>query len=1057
MIFQQVFFQVRYQGIFKKVLVFLLCFYVWCIGGYYLNGQTVSTRVGRVQYIHASADPALNKVNVWVSRGTAFSSLLKETRFGSATTFQAGIGTVMPTVDNAGGLVHSLYYTYGTDSSLHAAPTVIPFALASRNDNILISMGILQSRIFNFLSSPSQRSTVARLVQIVDTTTPPDSSLRLIIVHASTDAPRMEFVLRQTGQILARLDFTQSSIATVPLGNYTVDVRYSTNQSVVASFGADFQTLNMGGQRVICVLSGFLTPEKNLDGRPLALIAAPANPVSLDSVTTVSSLLLPEVEKPFVSAFPRTRVQVIDVTGDVGRTPLATFIQARIPLSTIATTAQIGQPLEFRQATRTISTTPVVIVLSQSRPPVVTQAILDLDNVVGSQVSATAIRFRPQPGRPTRPIVVNAQTILQRGWNKIVASGVLDSNDFAKNPDGIQITQRLTNFVDPVDSVAPDSVRVLLFQGVTDARRMRVDVRNGDSLGVFRYGEGRYITLPAQPYTLDLTSYDNDEVVGAFTAPLHEFAGQRISILSSGFMNPARNSNGQPIGLILVPEMPSTTNQVRLLAAAPALSGVAETTLQVINASADPAFTNVGVAVRFPIDAQTGVFLPVAPLLRFPSADTALTGLGTYVPLLKDISGVPLTLYATRPRATNFNTALYQQTGFNVIRGANIVLLSGLLNPLDFVPNPESRLTKVRYYQFVDTRRDIAADSVRLLLFHSSTDAPRVDIIAHNGSNSQRLASLSMGEGTFVNVPLGNYRLDIVSSERGTRIASFYAPLQTFGVGGQRMTIAATGFVNQALTQWLPPLGLYAVSNSSSRPVATTNIISTATTVAPPFTNVITATGSTISTSSFVITTSANGETVSTVTISKTIFTPNPLSAGVRPGTFFPTSQLTLASTTLTVTTTINTSLTSVVVETTTELYDGTILSSTVSTTHIYATSSSLTLSRMLEQIPLSNAESSSVFSAQQQEAVGLGAVQISPNPASSQSMLSYTLNTPARVEVRLYDALGQLVRVVETGMQKEIGTYTLSIQTEQLQSGMYEAKVIANTEVKAVKIMVVK
>ena len=111
----------------------------------------------------------------------------------------------------------------------------------------------------------------------------------------------------------------------------------------------------------------------------------------------------------------------------------------------------------------------------------------------------------------------------------------------------------------------------------------------------------------------------------------------------------------------------------------------------------------------------------------------------------------------------------------------------------------------------------------------------------------------------------------------------------------------------------------------------------------------------------------------------------------------------------------------------------------------------------MLEQIPLSNAESSSVFSAQQQEAVGLGAVQISPNPASSQSMLSYTLNTPARVEVRLYDALGQLVRVVETGMQKEIGTYTLSIQTEQLQSGMYEAKVIANTEVKAVKIMVVK
>lgn len=1051
MSFQQFFFQSRYKGISGCAFVLALLF-AWTGSRESLNAQT-TTRTGRVQYIHASADPALSKVNAWVSRGTMFSPLLKQARFGSATDFQTSIGTVIPAVDNAGGLVHSLYYTYGSDSTLNVASAVIPFALASRNDNILISMGILQSRIFNFSPSPSQRSTVARLVQIVDTTSPPDSSLRLIFVHGSTDAPRMEFVLRQTGQILARLDFTQSSIATVPLGNYTVDVRYSTNQSVVASFGADFQTLNMGGQRITCVLSGFLVPERNLDGRPLALIAVPANPVLVDSVTTAASLLLPEVEKPFVSKFPRTRVQVIDITGDVGRLPLSTFLQARIPLSTIATAAQLGPPLQFRQASQTISTTPVLVVLSQSRPPVVTQAILDLDNVVGSQISAVSIRFRPQPGRPQPTISITAQTILERGWNKIIASGVLDSNDFTKNPDGVRITQRLTNFLDPVDSVASDSVRVLLFQGVTDARRMRFDIRNGDSLGVFRYGEGRYVTLPAQPFTFDLTSYDNDEVVGAFSVPLHEYAGERVSIVSSGFINPARNSNGQPLGLILVPEMPSTTNRVQLLPAAPALAGVAETTLQAINASADPAFTNVGVAVRFPIDAQTGVFLPVSPSLRFPSSDTALTGLGIYVPLLKDIAGVPLTLYATRPRATNINNALYQQTGFNVIRGANIVLLSGLLNPLDFAPNPESRVTKVRYHQFVDSRRDVAADSVRLLLFHSSTDAPRVDIIARNGSASQRLATLSLGEGTFVNVPLGDYQLDIVSSERGTRIASFNAPLQTFGVGGQRLTIAATGFVNQAISQWLPPLGLYAVSNNSIRPVATTNVVSNSTTVAPPFTNAITATGTTISTSSFVITTSANGETVSTVTISKTIFTPNPQSAGVRPGTFFPTSQLTLATTTLTVTTTVNASLMSVVIETNIALYDGTILASTVSTTQIYATSSSLTLSRMLEQIPLGNAGNS--FSAQQNETINLSAVQASPNPASSQSMLNYTLTTPAIVEVRLYDALGQLVRVIETGVQKDAGTYALSIQTEQLQSGIYEARVTANTETKAIKIMV--
>ncbi|MCU0426456.1 MAG: T9SS type A sorting domain-containing protein [Candidatus Kapabacteria bacterium] len=1014
---------------------------------------TSTVRTGRVQYIHASADPALSRVNVFISRGNAFSPLLRESRFGSATPLQSGIGTVMPLVDNVGGVTHSLYYTYGTDSTLTSSSAIIPFALASRNDNILISMGILQSRIFNFSPSPSQRSTVVRLLQIVDTTAPPDSSMRLIFVHGSTDAPRMEFVLRQTGQILTRLDFTQSSIATVPLGNYTIDVRTSTNQSVVASFGANFQDWNLRGQRITCVLSGFFNPRNNLDGRPLTIIAAPSSPVMLDSVSTAASFLLPEVEKPFVATFPRTRVQVIDVTGDIARLPLTTFISARLGNSTTTTTAPIGQPLQFRQATQTISTTPVFIVVSQ-RPLVVTQAILDLDNVVGSQVSSVSIRnVRPMPGRPpVRPTVITSITTLQRGWNKIIASGVVDTNDFAKNPEGLNIAQRLNNFIDPVDSVAPDSVRVLLFQGVTDAKRMRIDLRSGDSLGIFRYGQGRFITLPAQPLIFDLTSFDNDDVIGSFSAPLNQFGGERISIVSSGFVEPSRNSSGQPIGLILVPEMPSTTNQVRLLPAAPPLAGVAETTLQAINVSADPAFTNVGVAMRFPLDAQTGVFLPVARSLRFPSADTALTGLGVFVPLLKDIAGVPLTLYATRSRATtiNNNNLYYTQEGFNVIRGANVLLLSGLLNPLDFAPNPESRLTKVRYQHFVDSRRIIPPDTVRLLLYHGSTDAPRVDIIPRGGT--QKLATLSMGEGAWVDVPVGDYTLDVIATERRTVLGTFSAPLQRWAVGGQRMTIAATGFVNQQVSQWLPPLGLYAVSNTSSRVVATTNIISAATRVAPPFTNAISATGTTISTSSFVITTSGNGETVSTVTVMQNIFVPNPPSAGVRPGTFFPTSQLTLSTTTLTITTTVNASFTSVVIETNLQLYDGTIESSTVSTTQIFATTSTLNVSQMLERLPqpqatagVSGGETSSVITS----------LSVSPNPAGAQTQVTYSLSEPSSVQVKLYDALGQEVRTLEGETYKQAGQYSLEAQVQSLQQGMYELRIQTPVATKAVKFLI--
>ncbi|MCS6808594.1 MAG: T9SS type A sorting domain-containing protein [Bacteroidota bacterium] len=1034
----------------------ILC---WIVSSAHVQAQSLlSAREGRVQYIHAAADPALSRVNVWIARNGQYAPLLLNARFGSATDFQKSIGSLIPSIEQVSSLVHTVYYTYGTDSTLSSAPAMLPLAMVGGFDNIVISLGILQSRIFNFSFSPSQRSTVTRLINIIDATVPADSSLRVWCVHGSTDAPRMEMVLRQTGQVLARLEYTQTSVATVPLGDYTIDVRYATNQTVVASFGADFRSLSMAGQRITLVLSGFLEPQKNLDGIPLALIAATMNPIMVDSTRMASSVLLPSVPKPVVTHEPQTTVQVIDVTGDVQRSPLRAFIQARIPNSTTTTTAPIGQALQFRQATQTLSTTPVVIVVSQ-RPLVVTQAILSLDNVVGSFISAAAIRVQPpQPGRPPQQpaITVTATAQLQRGWNKIIASGVLDTNSFAKNPDGLQILQKFTNFVDRMDSVPSDSVRVLLFQGVTDARRMRFDIRNGDSLAVLRYGEGTFLTLPAQNCIVDLTSYDNDEVIGSFVVPLDRYAGERVSILTSGFLEPTRNSNGQPFGVILVPEMPSTTNSVRLLEAAPALTGVAETTLQVVNASADPAFTTIGTAIQFPITGQaTGIFLPVVRSLRFSSADTALTSIGTFIPLLKNIVGVPLTFYVTRPNTVNASTVLYEQSGFSVVRGANVVLVSGLLHPLDFLPNPEGRLTKVRCRHFVDNQRTIAQDSVRLLLFHSSTDAPTVDIVAR-GQTRQKLATLGIGEGVWVNIPLNDYVLELVATGKGNNIASFDAPLRRFGMGGQRMTLAITGFINQPPNQWLPELGVYAVSNGAIRPIATTNVVSTRAFIEPPFTNAITATGVTISTSSFVITTSANGQTVSTVTVSKTIFVPNPLPAGTPSWQFFPTSQLTLATTTLTVTTTVNASMMSVVVERHTVLYDGTVDASTTSTTHIYATTSTLRLSRMLDRL-YSTSTVAERWNDGVTDDIKVHSLTIAPNPAHDRATVSYTLSDDGMVRVEVYNTLGQRVLQVQEETFQHAGTHAVTIPTAQLQSGMYDVRVLTKSGIFTSRLIVLQ
>jgi hypothetical protein len=79
------------------------------------------------------------------------------------------------------------------------------------------------------------------------------------------------------------------------------------------------------------------------------------------------------------------------------------------------------------------------------------------------------------------------------------------------------------------------------------------------------------------------------------------------------------------------------------------------------------------------------------------------------------------------------------------------------------------------------------------------------------------------------------------------------------------------------------------------------------------------------------------------------------------------------------------------------------------------------------------------------------------PNPALNQASLSYTLQENETVNVNLYDALGQLVMKLETASTKAAGTYSLDFGTQNLQFGMYEARISTQSGVKAVKVMITR
>jgi hypothetical protein len=1034
---------------------------IFCIGILFANSvaavfaQAPTPLPVRLQFIHAAADPALNSVNIWGGRGSVFTPMLPNATFGSASSLLTSLGTVVPSLDSGVGTGLTANYTYTSSTGAFPAVASLPFALG-RCDNIVVALGILRPRLF--ATNPNQRGTALELVQLFDTTrSTADTAVRLMLVHGVSDAPRMDVVVRETGAVLATLEYTQNAVARLPVGDYTIDIRYSTSQSVVASFAAPLQTLNMGGQRITCVVSGFLNIFKNQDGPALSVIAVPTRPIAVDSVTTAPSIFLPQVALPSFTKFPRTRIQIIDNAADVSRAPLTTFLTARFANSTNALTVPIGQQLRFRQATQTISTTPVIAIVSQ-RPLVVTIAIIELDNVVGSQLS-TFVQRLPGPGRPApiRNIVPTAT--LERGWNKVIATGVIDTVNYAKNPDGVSLGTRFTGFVDRADSVASDSVRLLLFQGVSDAKRMDIEVRGGAALASLKYTEGKFITLPAQQFTLDFTTFGTDDVVGSFTVPLEDYAGQRISVMTSGFVEPSKNSSGQPFSLMLVPESPSTTNRITLLNAAPSPTGIAETSLQTINASADHGLENIGFSVTYLTTTTGGVFLPVKPALTFRTADTAVAGLGTFAPFLKDIAGAAMVAHITRPRANSANAALYRQTGFSVIRGTNVVLASGFLRPTLYAPNPDSIWTGAYLYQFVDRVRTTSPDSVRLLAFHSVTDAPRVSIVARGNAAaaSVTLATLSYGQGAWLTVPLADYTLDLVAVRSGEVVGSYRAPLASRGMGGRRMTLTATGVMNPARNQWAQPLGIYAAANAAVRGIVETQTSSQTTTVpALPNAQAITATGTTVSTTAIVITTSANGETRTTVTTTELIFTPNPLASTVKPGTVvFPKTATAIMTTIETVIVTINDSFRSDVTTTSISLIDGSLTITTTSTAHIYATNSSLVLSAMLERVDPPVKAASAFGSKVSENSISQAAVY--PNPALNQASLSYTLQENETVNVNLYDALGQLVMKLETASTKAAGTYSLDFGTQNLQFGMYEARISTQSGVKAVKVMITR
>jgi len=369
-----------------------------------------------------------------------------------------------------------------------------------------------------------------------------------------------------------------------------------------------------------------------------------------------------------------------------------------------------------------------------------------------------------------------------------IANGVLDPDAFAENPDGMGIGFNLY----ATDRIYERTfwnrwVKIIAFHGASDAPT--VDIRRSGkyySWNLFdnlSYGEfSSYRTLSAREYVLDVTpGNDKNTVVASFKADLTGLGGGAAVVFASGFLNPTANQDGPAFGLFAA--LPNGD----VVALPPAMEMAR---LQVIHNAADPAAEVVDIYVNGDLFKDDFAFRTATEFMNVPAGVELNIGVapGTSTSANDIIATIPVTLMAGK---------------------TYVAIANGVLDPNSFAGNPDGKEIGFNLYA-----RDGIREKAQLwyetdfVVFHGSTDAPTVDVVARDVGTI--VDNAAYGDFTdYLSVKPKKYILDITpGNDNNTIVASFEADLS--GLKGGAAVVFASGFLTPEANQDGPAFGLFA-------------------------------------------------------------------------------------------------------------------------------------------------------------------------------------------------------------------------------------------------------
>ena len=325
---------------------------------------------------------------------------------------------------------------------------------------------------------------------------------------------------------------------------------------------------------------------------------------------------------------------------------------------------------------------------------------------------------------------------------------------------------------------------VLAFHGSTDAPTVSVwetGVGAGEIISDFTYGDfAGYLELPTADYVLEVRTADGETIVVAYSAPLStlELDGAALTVVASGFLNPAANSDGDAFGLFVA--LPSGGALIPLpVYEAPTAR------LQVIHNSADAAVEVVDIFANGDLVLEDFAFRTATPFMDVPA------GVDLDIVVAPADAGIengvgPVTINLTEDETY-------------------IAIANGIVSGSGYDPAPSFSLDVYPMAREAAT----TATNTDVLVFHGSTDAPTVSVW-ETGAGAGELFTFSYGdfEG-YLELGTADYVLEIRTSDGETTVAAYSAPLATLGLEGAAITVVASGFLDPANNSDGAAFGLY--------------------------------------------------------------------------------------------------------------------------------------------------------------------------------------------------------------------------------------------------------